>query len=125
MERLRTAIGPTMAIVDAVEFDRLVTRVKELDDTNPLRGVLYAAEVRAESAEAEVGRLKMRVSDLRFALGDGAGWFDRARAAEAEVKRLRAALSNAADVLRHYDPAEGSAYGNLIDRLDAALKETP
>lgn len=36
------------------------------------------------AAARERDALRQRVSDLRFALGDNAGWFDRARKAEAE-----------------------------------------
>lgn len=36
------------------------------------------------AATRERDALRQRVSDLRFALGDNAGWFDRARKAEAE-----------------------------------------
>lgn len=42
-------------------------------------------ELRAENAA-----LRQRVHDLKFALGDGAGWFDRAMAAERERDAARA-----------------------------------
>jgi hypothetical protein len=45
---------------------------------------VVALEAERDQAKAEVERLRVRVSDLKFALGDDAGWFDRAKAAERE-----------------------------------------
>ena len=36
----------------------------------------------SDEAQAEIRALKARISDLKLALGDNAGWFDRAMAAE-------------------------------------------
>lgn len=63
----------------------------------PLSIKIEAALLRdAASAEREAGLMaelaaaRARVSDLKFALGDGAGWFDRFNAARAESARATA-----------------------------------
>lgn len=40
----------------------------------------------------EISNLRQRVSDLKHALGEDAGWFDRAKSAEKRVKEVNDAL---------------------------------
>lgn len=48
----------------------------------------------------EVERLKRRVADLKFALGDDAGWFDRAMKAEQALRILDTTSMQAINKLR-------------------------
>ena len=41
---------------------------------------------------SEINSLRQRVSDLKHALGEDAGWFDRAKSAEKRVKEVNDAL---------------------------------
>jgi hypothetical protein len=42
-----------------------------------------------KNMQAEIDRLRQRVSDLEHALGEDAGWFDRAKNAERERDQMR------------------------------------
>jgi hypothetical protein len=48
-----------------------------------------------EEVRAEMVKLRQRVDDLKLALGDDAGWFDRAQAAERQRDEARAELTKA------------------------------
>jgi len=64
------------------------------------------------AALTEIKRLNQRVSDLMFALGDGAGWFDRAMRAERERDAAHAAappwLADAAEALGEVRSSDGA-----------------
>lgn len=59
--------------------------------------------------DRELRRLTQRINDLKMALGDNAGWFDRARASEIELRKLTEALAT--------ERFEIGRYMNLLDEL--------
>ena len=87
--------------VDALRVERNVTARELTAATAEVERLKVAWESDARDAATEVERLRAelatcrgRVSDLKFAMGDNAGWFDRFNAERAEVKRLKVEVEN-------------------------------
>jgi hypothetical protein len=81
--------------------------------------------VDAEKARREVMLLKMRVSDLKFALGtDAMGWFDRFKHAERERDEARAEVERLRGIAMHPTGVTWARYHeNVMEivREEAAL----
>lgn len=71
---------------------RLRSTCQVLVEATGADGPLTAEEA-AKLAVGQIDGLKRRVSDLKFALGDNAGWFDRFKKAERERDEARAKLA--------------------------------
>jgi hypothetical protein len=63
-------------------------------------GALRLTLKQRDDISRELQARAQRIADLKFALGDGAGWFDRARAAEKERDGLRAEVEQAREDMR-------------------------
>ena len=78
-------------VKDRKDLNGVPCTLEHLCGTEPMWAVnrIRAVETTNQELNAKIARLTIRVSDLKMALGDGAGWFDRARAAEDRVQSLR------------------------------------
>lgn len=74
---------------------------------------------------AEAPRLKQRVDDLKFALGDNAGWFDRAMAAEKKRDDLEKAYRASVDEGEHLVKVNNDAVSRLSAEVTRLRKAAP
>lgn len=109
-----------------------------LDYAEP--GAVTLTAPQRDDVRREVAALKQRISDLKLALGDNAGWFDRARAAESErdvlaarlreverelgdVKMHAKAIADAADRMHEHEKRQDEMLGAALREKDALRAE--
>lgn len=85
--------------MSAIDIIRSFAESREADAVTVRDGITYGTcrEVVAAIADnaARVREMERRVSDLKFALGDGAGWFDRFVAERDKRAAAESALAEA------------------------------
>jgi hypothetical protein len=81
-------------------------------------GAIGLTSKQRDDVRRHVLALKQRIDDLKLALGDGANWFDRARAAEAERDSLRAQLEAAEQHVKVLNQA-GEDHGVQIAEIQS------
>ena len=63
-----------------------------MQDDGSMTKMTLATVESVKNMQAEIDNLRQRCSDLKHALGEDAGWFDRAISAEKRVKDVSGAL---------------------------------
>jgi hypothetical protein len=135
-DEMRQPPDPTRVVKPSprAEVERLRARVSELESAhesapaaigwNVLEyappGALRLTLKQRDDISHELQARARRIAELKMALGDDAGWFDRARAAEQDRAAMRAARDRALAVL---DDERGPHVGLVsIARVREALK---